>query len=151
MKLSEYIAAIERPLKLGETREVNLSELYGHFQASHFAPKDVLEFYRVRDSPRFIQAVQLFQQGKLFTAQTQSFEGWENGYFAKEDKARAQDFLSLSDSAQQKHEDIERFIWIRVYGKRPNPNDMGEQSQKIKDTWIKQNKIFNWNWNQNRD
>lgn len=152
MTLGEYIQAIERPLVMGEVRTVNLSDLYQHFQQGHFTPKDVLEFYRQRDSPRFIQAVKLFEEGKLFTSQMQSYDGWEAGYFAADDRARANDYLSLEDSAQQKNAEgtpanIRRFIFIRIYGKRPNPNDMGEQAQKIKDRWIAENKRFNWYWN----
>lgn len=149
MTLGEYIKAIERPLVLGETRDINLSDLYSHFQQGHFTPKDVLEYYRQRDSPRFIQAVKLFEEGKLFVAQNQSFDGWSAGYFGREDRERAIDYLALEDAAQQKHAqgtpaNIRLFIFVRVYGARPRSDDM---SSKIQEKWIAENKRFNWFWN----
>lgn len=143
MQLAEYIAAIEKPLKLGEVREVNLSDLYTHFKAGHFTPAQVLEFYRQRDSPRFIEAVKAFEQGKLFRAQMQSFESWQHCDYAKEDRIAAEAFLSVEDSAQQKHEGIRNFIMLRVYGKRSDTNN----EDKFKQGWISENNRHNWRWN----
>lgn len=149
MKLSEYIDAIEKPLKVDEIREVNLSDLYHHFKEGHFTPNHVLEYYRVRESPRFIEAVKLFEAGKLFTSQMQNYDGWAAGYYAADDRERAANYLSLEDAAMMRKadgtpENIRLFIFVRIYGARPRSDDMGD---KVKDKWIAENKRFAWYWN----
>lgn len=143
MQLAEYIQAIEKPIKKDEVREINLSDLYAHFKAGYFTPAQVLEFYRQRDSPRFIEAVKKFEVGKLFIAQMQSFESWQHHDYAKEDRATADVFLSLENSAQQRHDGIRNFIAARIFGKR---NDQHNE-EKFKQEWIRQNNNFNWIWN----
>lgn len=143
MQLADYIAGWERKLEKDEVRENPLSELYAHFKAGTFTWQAVLEFYRQRDSPRFIEAVKLFEQGKLFRAQMQSFESWQHCDYAKEDRATADTYLSVEDAAQQKHEGIRNFIAARIFGKRSDSHN----EDKFKQDWIKQNARFNWHWN----
>ena len=152
MELKDYIAGWEKELKEDEERPNPLSELYAHFKKGTFTPEQVLEFYRVRDTPRFIEAVKLFEKGKLFQAQMQSYESWERHDYAREDKIAAEAYLSVEDSAQMKKAEgtpanIRRFIFMRVYGSRPRGDDMSEKAQKIKDKWIFENKKYNWRWN----
>lgn len=146
MTLHEMIVALEQPY---ETRTAVLSDFMDSLKAGEFTREQVLEYYRQRDSPRFIAAVKLFEEGKLFVAQNQSFDGWSNGFFARQDKERAEDYLSLEDSAQQRKAEgtpanIRRFIFVRIYGARPRSDDM---SSKIQEKWVAENKRFNWYWN----
>lgn len=149
MILKDYIEALELPW---EIRTETLSSLHEHFKAKHFTAADVLEFYRQRDSSKFVEAVKIFEKGKLFRAQMQSYESWSAFDYFKDDEAVAELYLSLEDSAQMKKgegtpENIRRFIFTRVYGARPRSTDTPERAQKIKEIWISQNKRFNWNWN----
>lgn len=143
MKLAEFIAAAERPLVKDEVREITLSHIHDHFRAGHFTPEQVLEFYRQRDTPKWIELVKKFESGKLFIAQMQSFESWQHCDYAKEDRATADTYLSVEDAAQQKHEGIRNFIAARIFGKRSDSHN----EDKFKQDWIKQNARFNWHWN----
>lgn len=146
MTLHEMILELEKPY---EHRTATLSDFMEALKAGTFTREQVFEYYRQRDSPRFIQAVKLFEEGKLFVAQNQSFDGWANGFFARQDKERAEDYLSLEDAAQQRKakgtpENIRNFIFTRIYGARPRSDDM---SSKIQEKWVAENKRFNWFWN----
>lgn len=148
MKLEDFIKAAERPLVKDEVREITLSHIHEHFRAGHFTPDQVLEYYRQRDTPKWIELVKKFEAGKLFIAQMQSFESWSFGDYAKEDKAAAQNYLSLEDAAMMRKaegtpESIRLFIFNRVYGKRGDPSN----EDKFKQDWIKQNARLNWRWN----
>ena len=140
MKLSEYIEAVETPLEAGKSRDINMSDLYGHFKAKHFTPENVLEFYRQRDSPKFIALVQKYEAGKLFAAQMQSWPNWTAHDYQREDKVVAETFLSIEQSAQQHHAKIRHFIFTRVYGSRASDDKANEK-------WCKDNLTFGWRWN----
>lgn len=142
MKLSEYIAEIEKPLVVGADRKHNVSDLHDHFKAGHFTPAQVLDFYKQRDTSAFIALAQQFQKGKLFSAQSQGWESWTHGDYAVQDKGIAENYLSIEQSAQQKDLAIRSFIFCRVYGSRKNDGD-----EKHRQRWIDDNQRNNWRWN----
>lgn len=150
MKLEDYINALELPQ---EQRTETLSSIEGHFKAGHFTPKDVLDFYIKRDSPKHHALTLLYAQGKLFKAQMQSYESWAAGDYAGQDKNTVEDYLSLEDAAGRKRDTegicpkIRLFIFTRIYGKRPSSSDTPEQAQKTKENWMAQNKANQWYWN----
>lgn len=149
MTLDEMIKALEEPW---QTRTATLLDFMEELKKGTFSREQVWEYYRVRDTPRFIHCVKLFEEGKLFASQMQSFDSWSNADYATQDKERAEDYLSLEDAAQQKKatgspENIRRFIFTRVYGARPRQDDMSDKAQKIKDKWMFENKRYNWYWN----
>ncbi len=148
MTVAEYVTEWEKKLEIGAEREYPLSDLYAHFKKGTFTPEQVLEFYRQRDSPKWIEKVKIFEQGKLFSAQTQSFESWSHCDYAKEDKAIAENYLCLEDAAQMRKakgapEQIRAFIFTRVYGKRPSSD---QQDQKAVAAWGFENKRNGWTW-----
>ncbi len=149
LTVTEFIAAIEKPLVKGEARAVNLSDLYEHFKLGHFRPTDILEFYRQRESPRFVEAVRLFERGLLFKAQTQSFDSWCAGDYKAVDVNLANAYLSVEDAAQFTKDpglpaNIRSFIWRRVYAKRPGAFSDTVEQDNYRKAWVEENLRMRW-------
>lgn len=122
--------------------------LYEYFRKGEFSPADILEAYRVKDSPRFLAKVQSFAAGSLFAAQTGNFDQHIEGALRQEDKQRAWEYLSVEESAQQRHKDIHLFIQCRIYHSLPSQKDLENLGyrEKLRDLWVKQNDINGWGW-----
>ncbi len=144
MTVEEFVKSVE--VHNGKT-DHGLSHLNAHFRAGEFTPEDVLNFYARRDTPKYLALVQDFARGKLFIAQQQSFESWAAHDYAKEDKAKAEEYLGLEDSAMQKNLPIRNFIFMRVYGQRPRSNEDAKQVDHIQKKWIRENADHAWRWN----
>ena len=152
MELSQYIESWEQKLEKGHERQFPLADLYGHFKAGKFTSEQVLEFYRQRDSPHFIEMVKRYEQGKLFKAQMQSWESWAHFDYIEDDKAIAEKYLALEDAAQMRKAEgtpnsIRLFIMTRIHGTRPRSNDSEKYVEHLKKVWISQNEKLNWRWN----
>lgn len=141
------MTAAEWILKM-ETGQVESASLYSYFDKGEFTDEDILEAYRVKDSPRFIAKVQAFSKGTLFAAQTENFDSFIEGKNREEDKKRAWEYLSVEESAQQKNVDIHKFIENRIYCPLPSNKERENLGavEKARTFWIDGNTANGWNW-----
>lgn len=141
------ISAVEF-IALMEAGQESTSNMHTYFKRGDFTDKDILEAYKLKDTPRFEQKVLEFTRGYLFKAQRQIFQAFLDGRDLREDKYRAWEYLSIESSAQQKHADINLFIQSRIHCLRPSASEMEKPGahEALRNLWFQVNQRNSWDW-----
>ena len=115
--------------------------------------QQLCDWMRNRFLPSFGKGVRRWTEGKLFAAQTQSFEDWIHITFEqwqKEDEL-AEKWISYQLlSGEPKYEKVMEFISMRIKSptlkQRRALIEDAEAYSKVKEAWKVTNEKYNWTW-----